>query len=178
MFDIAAAARLGDDVTLTPGSVVTRTVLTTLAEALSSAAAWLLEIEPGDISGEHRVALTPAGRSGREYEVYLYDLAPGGASFSCSPLPPATASCWSVHSRSSRCTCTLLLPSSTSYQNRFLHGELDRWLAADLLRYCETARFPNSNPLARTRCWPSWRRICATRATPSSSWTARSDCQT
>ena len=72
---------LGGAVTITPGSTVAKIVLTTVAEALAAAAAKVLDIEESDIGAEFRVAMTSDGRTGRDVEVYLYDLTPGGAGF-------------------------------------------------------------------------------------------------
>lgn len=58
-----------------------RIVLTTIAEALSIAAAGLLDVDAADIGGGHRAALNEGGARGSEVEVFLYDTAPGGAGF-------------------------------------------------------------------------------------------------
>ena len=73
--------RLGGTATIAPGSTVAKIVLTTVAEALAAAAAKILDIEESDIGAEFRVAMTSGGRTGRDVEIYLYDLTPGGAGF-------------------------------------------------------------------------------------------------
>ena len=53
--------QLAGTVILPPGSVVARIVLTTVAEALASAAAKILDIEESDIGAEFRVAMRTDG---------------------------------------------------------------------------------------------------------------------
>ena len=56
--------QLADSVVLPPGSIVAKIVLTTVAEALASASAKILDIEESDIGAEFRVAMTPGGQTG------------------------------------------------------------------------------------------------------------------
>ena len=65
--------QLAESVSLEPGSIVAKIVLTTVAEALASAATRILGIEESDIGAEFRVAMTSGGRTGKQVEIYLYD---------------------------------------------------------------------------------------------------------
>ena len=77
LFSMRVAAPLN----LKPGRYPTDVALKTVSEALAKAACQLLEIEPGELMAEYRPALTPAGTSGLEAEIFLYDTLPGGAGF-------------------------------------------------------------------------------------------------
>jgi len=134
---------LGTDVVLPPGSVVARVVMTTLASALSAAAAEMLDVEISDIRGEYRVALTPHGRNGRELEVYLYDLAAGGAGFVRAAAEQPGHLLDRTHDLLTACTCQQSCYNCLrSYQNKWEHAFLDRHLAADLLTYCTNGSLP------------------------------------
>src|SRR5205085_5420050 len=68
-------------ITLLPSLLATDVALRTISEALTEAACTRLELEANELQAEYRPALTPAGRDGREAEIYLYDTLPGGAGF-------------------------------------------------------------------------------------------------
>ena len=85
--DIALfSMRVAAPLKLKPGHSATAVALRTVSEALAKAACQLLEIETDELLAEFRPALTPAGSSGLEAEIFLYDTLPGGAGFS-SQLP-------------------------------------------------------------------------------------------
>ena len=84
---------LGGAVAMPPGSTVAKIVLTTVAEALAAAAAKVLDIEESDVGAEFRVAMTSGGRTGRDVEVYLYDLTPA--------VPGLCARRWRIQTASS-----------------------------------------------------------------------------
>jgi hypothetical protein len=97
---------------------------------------------------EFRPALTPAGASGLEAEIFLYDTLPGGAGFSSqladrglelfqmalyllkTCLENCDASCY-------RCL--------RSFKNKFEHRLLDRHVGAELLEYLLNREHPKFN---------------------------------
>ena len=134
---------LAPPVVLEPGSVVSRIVLTTVAQALGAAAAHLQDIEEGDIGAEYRVAMTSGGQSGQEVEVYLYDLTPGGAGFVRTALEDINGLFVSALERLEACDCThSCYECLRSYRNKFDHPYLDRHLAAAFLRHCVYGEAP------------------------------------
>lgn len=150
--------RLTGQCLLTPGSVASRIVMTTLAEAFAAAARVRLDLDAGEVAAEHRPAFTPDGKSGREVEVYLYDTVPGGAGY--SPLAALDAANGGLVAetlallegcpRGKDCdvSCYECL---RSYGNRWLHGDLDRHLGADVLRHCLTGEVPSILPDIQAR---------------------------
>lgn len=130
-FTLAPPARL------LPGTAAARITLTTLANALASAAVRTLDIEPNDVSGEYRPSMTPAGERGEAVDVYLYDLAPGGAGFVQEAAADADRLLDAALTLLDRCDCThSCYQCLRSYSNRYDHADLDRRLAAALLRHC------------------------------------------
>ena len=128
--------QLADTVVLRPGSVVAKIVLTTVAEALGSAAAKILDIEEGDIGAEFRVAMTSGGRTGEQVEVYLYDLTPGGAGFVRSAAADPVRLFEEALARLSSCNCThSCYECLRSYKNKWDHKFLDRTLGAAFIRH-------------------------------------------
>lgn len=134
--------QLAGAVTLPPGSVVAKIVLTTVAEALASAAAKVLDIEVSDIGAEFRVAMTSGGRTGKQVEVYLYDLTPGGAGF----VRSATANPKRLFIEALNrleCSCThSCYECLRSYKNKWDHKYLDRTLGAAFIRHVLTGEIP------------------------------------
>ena len=128
---------------LPPGSVVAKIVLTTVAEALATSAARLLDIEESDIGAEYRVAMTSGGRAGKEVEVYLYDLTPGGAGFVRTAVQDAVALFDSALDRLESCKCThSCYECLRSYKNRWDHKHLHRALGAAFLRHVVLGEVP------------------------------------
>jgi len=128
--------QLAGSVTLPPGSVVAKIVLTTVAEALASAAAKILDIEESDIGAEFRVAMTSGGRTGNQVEVYLYDLTPGGAGFVRTAAADPTPLFEQALERLEGCDCThSCYQCLRSYKNKWDHKYLDRTLAASFIRH-------------------------------------------
>lgn len=134
---------------LAPGSAVARIVLTTLAEAFAGAARARLDLDSGELSAEWRHAQTPGGATGEEVEVYLYDAVPGGAGYASAAILVDDASGEDIISATLKLLegCPEGCDSSCysclrGYQNRWLHGDLDRFLAADLLRHCLSGADP------------------------------------
>jgi hypothetical protein len=128
--------QLAGAVVLPPGSVVAKIVLTTVAEALASAAAKILDIEESDIGAEFRVAMTSGGRTGKQVEVYLYDLTPGGAGFVRSAAANPQRLFKETLARLESCDCThSCYKCLRSYKNKWDHKYLDRNLGAAFIRH-------------------------------------------
>ncbi len=139
--------QLGATVTLPPGSTAAKIVLTTVAEALASAAAKLLDIEESDIGAEFRVAMTSEGRTGRHVEVYLYDLTPGGAGFVRSAVDYPQHLFETAMERLESCECThSCYECMRSYKNKWDHKYLDRKLGAAFLRHVAIGEHPTISP--------------------------------
>jgi ATP-dependent helicase YprA (DUF1998 family) len=139
--------RLSGHARLTPGSAAARVTLTTLAEAFSVAARARLDLDSRELSAEWRHAQTPGGATGEEVEVYLYDTVPGGAGYSAAAITTDTPDDLIEATLRLLEGCPEACDSSCyaclrGYQNRWLHGDLDRFLAADLLRHCLTGAEP------------------------------------
>ena len=134
---------LGDNVSLPPGSVVAKIVLTTVAESLASAAAKILDIEESDIGAEFRVAMTSGGRAGEQVEVYLYDLTPGGAGFVRAAAGDPERLLKEALRRLESCDCThSCYQCLRSYKNKWDHKHLDRILGASFLRHVTHGEAP------------------------------------
>jgi ATP-dependent helicase YprA (DUF1998 family) len=135
--------QLSGSVVLPPGSVVARIALTTVAEAIASAAAKLLDIEESEIGAEFRVAMTGGGHTGHQVEVYLYDLTPGGAGFVRSAVQdPSHLLAEALH-RLESCTCThSCYECLRSYKNKWDHAYLHRHIGAAFLRHVTTGESP------------------------------------
>ena len=147
--DIALfSMRVAAPVKLKPGHSSTAVALRTVSEALAQAACQLLEIEPGELLAEFRPALTPAGKSGLEAEIFLYDTLPGGAGFSSQiadrSLELFQRSLHLMEHCPEECdaSCYRCL---RSFKNKFEHSLLDRHVGAALLQYLLTGDQPQFN---------------------------------
>ena len=125
-------------ISLKPGVTATSVALKTLSEALAKAACELLELEPGEIMAEHRPALSPVGKDGKEAEIFLYDTLPGGAGFSAE-IAEAGFKLFE-RARSILNACPEKCDSSCyrclrSFKNKIEHGLLDRHIGAQLLEH-------------------------------------------
>ena len=139
--------QLAGEVVLQPGSVVATTVLTTVAEAIASAATTMLDIEESDIGAEFRVAMTSGGRTGNQVEVYLYDLTPGGAGFVRSAVKNPKKLLEQALKRLESCDCTHSCYNCLrSYKNKWYHKHLDRKLAATFIRHVVNGETPTLEP--------------------------------
>lgn len=135
--------QLAGAVTLPPGSVVARIVLTTVAEALASAAAKILDIDESDIGAEFRVAMTSGGRTGNQVEIYLYDLTPGGAGFVRSAAADPKRLFKEALARLESCDCThSCYECLRSYKNKWDHKYLDRNLGGAFIRHVIQGEVP------------------------------------
>jgi ATP-dependent helicase YprA (DUF1998 family) len=125
-------------ITLLPSLLATDVALRTASEAITKAACAMLELEPNELQAEYRPALTPAGRQGKEAEIYVYDTLPGGAGFAqrvgqlgleiFKRALDILENCPDGCDRS----CYRCL---RSFKNKFEHDLLDRHLGASLLRF-------------------------------------------
>lgn len=123
---------------LTPSYLATQIALRTLCEALSKAACSILELEPTELQGEFRPAVTALGAQGLQMELYLYDTLSGGAGFAkqveglgrrlFEKALHILRDCPEQCDRS----CYRCL---RSYKNKFDHEYLDRYVGAALLEY-------------------------------------------
>lgn len=134
LFSLRVAAPLK----LKPGLYPTDVALRTVSEALAKAACSMLQIEPGELMAEYRPALTPAGTSGLEAEIFLYDTLPGGAGFASqvahrgSELFEQALTLMKTCPEDCDASCYRCL---RSFKNKFEHGLLDRHVGAELLDY-------------------------------------------
>jgi ATP-dependent helicase YprA (DUF1998 family) len=134
LFSLRVAAPLK----LKPGLYPTDVALRTVSEALAKAASSMLQIEPGELMAEYRPALTPAGKSGLEAEIFLYDTLPGGAGFASQvahrggELFEQALTLMKTCPEDCDASCYRCL---RSFKNKFEHGLLDRHVGAELLDY-------------------------------------------
>ncbi len=134
---------------LIPSLLATDVALRTISEALTKAACMRLELEANELQAEYRPALTPAGRDGREAEIYLYDTLPGGAGFAqrvgslgLSVFEDALRILQECPANCDR-SCYRCL---RSYKNKFEHDVLDRHVGASLLRFVLRDEAPVLSP--------------------------------
>lgn len=128
--------KLAPELHVPAGSTAGRIVLTTIAEALSIAAAGLLDVDAADIGGGHRAALNEGGARGSEVEVFLYDTAPGGAGFVRAAARDPAALLNLALDLLEGCTCSSsCYKCLRSHKNRWDHADLDRYLGATFLRH-------------------------------------------
>ncbi|MDR1290159.1 MAG: DEAD/DEAH box helicase [Planctomycetaceae bacterium] len=128
--------KFGNEICLPPGTHLARIVLGTLAAAMSQTAIQDLEIEPNNIGGEFRPAATNRGQQGYEADVFLYDNISDGAGFVQEAVKEHLQFLEKVLQRLENCDCFHSCSKCLqTYQNRFIHGDLDRRIAASLLRY-------------------------------------------
>ncbi len=142
--DIALfSMRVAAPLKLKPGHYSTDVALRTVSEALAKSACQMLEIEPGELMAEYRPALTPAGKSGLEAEIFLYDTLPGGAGFASQfatrGLEVFQRALHLLKSCPENCdaSCYRCL---RSFKNKFENRLLDRHVGAELLEYLLTGQ--------------------------------------
>lgn len=147
--DIALfSMRVAAPLKLKPGHTATAVALRTVSEALAKAACQLLEIESGELMAEFRPALTPAGASGLEAEIFLYDTLPGGAGFSSQladrGMDLFQRALYLMKTCPEDCdgSCYRCL---RSFKNKFEHCLLDRHVGAELLEYLLNGEQPGFN---------------------------------
>ncbi len=147
--DIALfSLRVAPPLNLKPGYTSTAVALRTVSEALAKAACRLLGLEPGELMAEYRPALTPAGKTGLEAEVFLYDTLPGGAGFSAELASSGHSLLRQALSLLQACpegcdsSCYRCL---RSFKNKFEHRLLDRHVGAQLLEHLLTGELAEFN---------------------------------
>jgi ATP-dependent helicase YprA (DUF1998 family) len=141
---------LSPSIRLLPGNYTTDVALRTLCEALSKAAAQILEIEPNDILAEYRPALTNSekGRTGEQVEIFLYDTLPGGAGFSTQLINKGQQLFEKALDVMSSCkedcdsSCYRCL---RIFKNKFEHRMLDRHVGIDLVKFILSGQVPALN---------------------------------
>ena len=135
---LLVSIRLEAPLQLRPGLLPTNVALRTVSEALSKAAASILQVEPSEIASEFRPALNGHGNNGTEVEIYLYDTLPGGAGFVKEISARGNELLFVARDLLSSCpancesSCYRCL---RSFKNKFEHNLLDRHIGASLLSY-------------------------------------------
>ena len=145
LFSMCVAAPLS----LKPGHTSTSVALRTVSEAIAKAACDLLEIEANEMMAEFRPALTQAGKTGLEAEIFLYDTLPGGAGFS-SQLGNCGVDLFQraltlMRSCPENCD-TSCYRCLRSFKNKFEHSLLDRHVGVELLEYLLDGEPPRFAP--------------------------------
>ena len=133
---------------LKPGHYSTDVALRTVSEALATAACQLLEIESGELMAEYRPALTSAGKSGLEAEIFLYDTLPGGAGFASQFAGRGLELFQRAYQLLISCpeNCdTSCYRCLRSFKNKFEHRLLDRHVGVELLEYLLTGKHSGFN---------------------------------
>lgn len=148
--DIALfSMRVEKPIELKPAHSSTHIALRTVSEALAKAAGQLLEIEPGELMAEFRPAPTPAGKSGKEIEIFLYDTLPGGAGFATQIASRGSELFQRALDLLKNCpedcdaSCYRCL---RRFQNKLEHRLLDRHVGVELLEYLLTGQHHGFNP--------------------------------
>jgi ATP-dependent helicase YprA (DUF1998 family) len=155
------SVRVEEPLVLLPGYLATDVALRTTCEALTIAAANLLEVDTSELQAEYRPALTPGGGEGLEAEIYLYDTLSGGAGFARRVADLGAELFERALQLLGECpeecdrSCYRCL---RSFKNRFEHDLLDRHLGASFLRY-----LLRGTPLAlsKVRAETAADRVCA-----------------
>jgi hypothetical protein len=116
-----------------------RTALTSLAEAICLAASRRLQIDEGELAGNW----SPVLGDGRQAQIFLYDLLPGGAGYTRMVEQDIIGVLEETELLLSACDCeSSCYRCLRHYGNKFIHSLLDRHLALDLLRYITTGKIP------------------------------------
>lgn len=137
---------VGDPLRLNPGALETGVALRTISEALTLAAAELLEIERGEVEAEFRPAMTHAGEKGLEAEIYMYDSLSGGAGFSRQAGRLGKDLFRKALEKLENCSdnCDASCYSCLrSFRNRLVHPHLDRFVGSSLLQYVLDGDLPS-----------------------------------
>ena len=96
-----------------------RTALTSLVEALCLAASRALQIDEGELAGNWNPVL---GANGREVDLYLYDLLPGGAGYTRQIKQNLDRVLDAAETILCGCTCVAsCYRCLRHYSNQFLH---------------------------------------------------------
>ncbi|MEX2374326.1 MAG: DEAD/DEAH box helicase [Dehalococcoidia bacterium] len=131
-FDLAGAVRLP------PKSRAFHVALRTVAEAIVLAACHRFDLEPSELNAEYRPALTTEGMAGVQVEIYLYDTLPGGAGYTSrirQELAPILTYALELLKGCDAACDSSCYRCLRSYQNKFEHQLLDRFVGAALLEH-------------------------------------------
>jgi len=102
-----------------------------------------LEIAPDNIGGEFRPSATADGQIGKEADIFLYDNVADGAGFVQTATQHPQDFLRQVLHRLKDCVCESACPRCLqTYQNRYMHGSLNRKLAIGLLQYLLDGTLP------------------------------------
>jgi ATP-dependent helicase YprA (DUF1998 family) len=120
-----------------------RSALTSLVEALCLSASRVLQIDEGELSGNW----TPIpGGGDQEVYLFLYDLLPGGAGYTRLVKNNLEKVFNMAQKILSSCDCEQSCYNCLRhYGNNYIHAQLDRTLALDLLIYLRTGKSPIVN---------------------------------
>jgi ATP-dependent helicase YprA (DUF1998 family) len=132
---------LSNPVRLPPKSRGFHVALRTVAEAIVIAACRYFDLEPAELNAEYRPALTPEGIAGDQVEIYLYDTLPGGAGYTSQIRGSLSEILRKALDILRGCDCDAsCYRCLRSYQNKFEHQLLDRYVGAAFLQHvCDGA---------------------------------------
>lgn len=133
-----------------PGDPWLHDALRTTSEALALAASRVLDVDPAELSGGHRLLPVTNGSDGvASFDLYLFDTASGGAGYAAEAgadvgtILQAALELVEGCPRQCERSCTRCL---RHYGNRFWHGSLDRRLATQVLRHLMFGEVPMVPP--------------------------------
>lgn len=138
--------RFSGPVRIGPGTGAFHVALRTIAEALTLAGCRMLGVESGELEGEYRAARTGLGTAGKEAEIFLYDVLPGGAGFTTALSNRLTELVREAIAILENCpsncdgSCYSCL---RSFKNRRDHVDFNRFTGAALLRHCLDGDIPS-----------------------------------
>ena len=116
-----------------------------LSEALRLAACKELNVEFSELITGHRVRRNP---SGVFVDIYLYDNLSSGAGYAVSVASEINTLLDRTEKLLERCDCESACHNCLKhYRNQFMHGNLDRFAALDLLRWGTRGSLAGSIPL-------------------------------
>ena len=117
-----------------------------LAEALSLSATTVLNIDPSELGAGFRFLPRLDSDDSSvlgHVDFFLYDTTPGGAGFASAAFEALPAIMKACRERMASCNCTSSCAKCLrTYDNRFDHLTLDRFLGQSLLSYMETGMIP------------------------------------
>jgi ATP-dependent helicase YprA (DUF1998 family) len=123
--------------------------LSSLAVAISSAAAHLLDIDVRELNSGHRFI---RNRDQTFAEVFLYDALAGGAGYASQSAARIKDVFVGASELLSNCDCQSSCDKCLRhYGNRLEHESLDRYLALDLLRYIQAGDLPRTLTIENQR---------------------------
>jgi ATP-dependent helicase YprA (DUF1998 family) len=111
-----------------------------LSEALALAASNRLDIDPRELKAGFRFLTI---KDERVADLFLYDTLAGGAGYASLAGREFASIAKDTQALLKECACTSSCDKCLrSYENRFFHGSLNRFLALDLLTYAEDGAVP------------------------------------